>query len=138
WFEDQVYRNVHIVHSDDEPFNRGLDDYSKQQGSITVDGLFVEGRRAAPDFPIIQISDDNLSGSAESHFRRVTVTDAPGESPDAPIKALVNRGGGPRPTPTTAHGVPIYIHDFFGPGRDAKFVSTAAKDFGADHLTYRA
>jgi hypothetical protein len=137
WFEDQVYKNVHVVQSE-EPFNRGLDDYSKQHGSITVDGLFVEGRRFEPGLPIIQISDDNLSGSAESHFRHVTVTDAPGESRDTPAKALVNRGGGPRPRPTTEHGVPIYIHDFFGPGRDAKFVSTAARDFGADHLGYRA
>jgi hypothetical protein len=49
----------------------------------------------------------------------------------------VNRGGGSRPTPTTAHGVPVYLHDFFGPGRDAKVESTAARDFGADGLAYR-
>jgi G8 domain/Glycosyl transferases group 1 len=79
WFDNQVYKNVRIVRSD-EPFNRGLDDYSRQHGSITVDGLFVEGRRSHPELPVIQISDDNLSGNAESHFRNVTVTDAPGES----------------------------------------------------------
>ncbi len=136
WFDNQVYKNVRIVRSD-EPFNRGLDDYSRQHGSITVDGLFVEGRRSHPELPIIQISDDNLSGNAESHFRNVTVTDAPGESTTGGAKPLVNRGGGPRPAPTTERGVPVYMHGLFGPGRDAKIESTAARDFGADGLQYR-
>jgi hypothetical protein len=108
-----------------------------QHGSITVDGLFVEGLRSHPELPVIQISDNNLSGSAESHFRNLTVTDAPGEPTYVGAKPLVNRGGGPRPTPVTVRGVPVYIHDFFGPGHDAKLVSTAAKDFGADGLAYR-
>lgn len=136
WFDRHVYKNLHIAYSD-EPFNRGLDDYSMQHGSITVDGLVVESRRSQTALPVIQISDNNLSGSAESHFRGVTVRDVPGESTFAPAKPLVNRGGGPRPMPTTAHGVPVYLHDFFGPGRDAKVVSTAAKDFGEDGLAYR-
>ena len=136
WFDNHVYKNVRITRSD-EPFNRGLDDYSMQHGSITVDGLFVEGLRSHPELPVIQISDNNLSGSAESHFRDVTVTDAPGEPTYVGAKPLVNRGGGPRPTPVTVRGVPVYIHDFFGPGHDAKLVSTAAKDFGADGLAYR-
>ncbi|MDX2165614.1 MAG: G8 domain-containing protein [Deltaproteobacteria bacterium] len=136
WFDRQVYKNLRIAYSN-EPFNRGLDDYSLQQGSITVDGLEIVTRRTEPSLPIIQISDDNVSGRAESHFRRVAVREAPGEPASRPGKPLVNRGGGPRPTPTTAHGVPVYLHDFFGPGRDAKIVSTAARDFGADGLRYR-
>ena len=137
WFDRQVYKNLHINGSDKEPFNRGLDDFSSQHGSVTVDGLFVEGRRSSPGLPVIQISDNNLSGRAESHFRNVRVTDGPGESLDRPAKPLVNRGGAQRPAPTTARGVPVYIHDLFGPGRDAKVESTAAKDFGADGLRYR-
>ena len=135
WFDRQVYRNVRIAYSN-EPFNRGLDDFSKQHGSITVDGLSVESRRGDA-LPVIQISDDNLSGTAESHFRDVTVREVPGEPAYLPIRPLVNRGGGPRPSPTTPHGVPVYLHDFFGPGRGAKVVSTAAPDFGQDGLTYR-
>jgi len=134
WFEDQVFKNIHIVHSV-EPFNRGFDDESVQHGKITVDGLSVEGRADAA-FAVIQISDQNLSGDAESHFRNVTVTDEGTPSYLAP-KPLIDRGGGPRPAPTTAHGVPIYLHDFFGPGRGAKVVSSAANDFAADGLTYR-
>jgi hypothetical protein len=49
----------------------------------------------------------------------------------------VNRGGGTRPAPTTARGVPVYLHDFFGPGRDAKVQSIVAKDYRADGLEYR-
>jgi hypothetical protein len=136
WFENQVYKNLRIAHSG-EPFNRGLDDYSTQHGSITVDGLALEGIYDEVRFPFIQISDDNLSGSAESHFRNVEVVDAGEERKDSARKPLVDRGGGPRPTPTTEHGVPVYLHDFFGPGRGAKIESTAARDFGADGLAYR-
>src|SRR5262249_15860679 len=53
WFDNQVYKNVRISRSDAEPFNRGLDDVSRQDGSITVDGLFVEGRRSHPELPVI-------------------------------------------------------------------------------------
>jgi hypothetical protein len=134
WFDRHVYRNLRIAYSQ-EPFNRGLDDVSKQHGSITVDGLSVESRRAGT-LPVIQISDDNLSGTAESHFRGVSLRDVPGEPVYLAPRALVNRGGGPRPAPTTPHGVPVYLHDFFG-GRSAKVESTAAKDFGQDGLAYR-
>ena len=69
WFDKHVYRNLRIAYSE-EPFNRGMDDDGRQHGSITVDGL--RWRAAAqPAMPVIQISDNNLSGSAESHFRNV-------------------------------------------------------------------
>jgi hypothetical protein len=50
----------------------------------------------------------------------------------------VNLGGGPRPTPTTEKGVPVYVHDWFGPGHDAKVVSTKTKELKNDGLEYRA
>jgi hypothetical protein len=34
--------------------------------------------------------------------------------------------------------VPVYLHDKFGPGRHAKVVSTASKDYAGDGLKYRA
>ena len=49
----------------------------------------------------------------------------------------MNLGGGPRPTPKTALGVPIYFHDQFGPGRDAKIVSTKTRELKTDGLAYR-
>jgi hypothetical protein len=78
------------------------------------------------------MSDDNPGGTAESHFRNVKVIDRR----DGNKRALVNRGGGPRPTPKTPSSVPVYLHDWYGPGQDAKVLSTAAKDFGKDGLTY--
>src|SRR5262249_13102704 len=83
--------------------------------------------------PLIQISDDNPPGTAESHFRNVKVEDRR----DNNRRALVNLGGGPRPTPKTPKGVPIYLHDYFGPNRHAKVVSTRAKDLMTDGSSYR-
>ncbi|HKM54590.1 MAG TPA: hypothetical protein VJY33_14360, partial [Isosphaeraceae bacterium] len=42
----------------------------------------------------------------------------------------------PRPTPKTEKGVPIYLHDWFGPGRHAKVVSTKTKELKQDGLPY--
>ncbi len=130
-FDNHVYRDVTIRKTNTEPFNRGHDDDSIQYGNLTVDGLtFVD---CSSGMPLIQISDDNPTGSAESHFRNVRLVNWTGSS----HRALVNRGGGPRPTPKTAKGVPVYMHDWFGPGRHAKVVSTKAPDFSADGLRYR-
>ena len=130
-FDNHVYRNVTIRNTNTEPFNRGHDDLSAQYGSLTVDGLTFADCRSG--MPLIQISDDNMSGTAESHFRNVQLVNWTGDA----HRALVNRGGGPRPTPKTAKGVPVYLHDWFGPGRTAKVVSTKAPDFSADGLEYR-
>jgi G8 domain len=132
WFENHVYRHLRIAHTGTEPFNRGLDDESTQHGKITVDGLTFEDIGYGGQMPLIQISDNNPSGKAESHFRNVKVLGKrrPNRWP------LVNLGGGPRPTPKTPTGVPYYLHDYFGPGRTAKVVSTRAKDLMNDGHKY--
>jgi hypothetical protein len=83
--------------------------------------------------PLIQISDDNPTGLAESHFRNVKVIDRK----DRNRRALVNLGGGPRPTPKTPKGVPIYLHDWYGTGEHAKVASVKAKDLLGDGNEYR-
>jgi hypothetical protein len=83
--------------------------------------------------PLIQISDDNPTGLAVSHFRHVKVEDNKG----AEKRALVNLGGGPRPQPKTPKGVPIYLHDWYGPNQTAKVVSTRAKDLINDGSDYK-
>jgi hypothetical protein len=120
-----------ISQSDAEPFNRGHDDDSKQWGVLVVDGLTFAGHHMS-GMPLIQISDDNMTGDAESHFRNVKVI----ERKDDGKRALVNLGGGPRPQPTTPKGVPVYIHDYYGEGRHAKVVSTRAKDLINDGNKY--
>jgi hypothetical protein len=52
-------------------------------------------------------------------------------------RAIANLGGGPRPTPKTEKGVPIYFHDYFGPGRVAMVVSTKSGEFKANAGTFR-
>jgi hypothetical protein len=132
-YDRHVYRDLLISETDTEPFNRGHDDLSVQYGVLAVDGLTFAGNRYS-GMPLIQISDDNPGGTAESHFRNVKVVDRR----DRNRRALVNLGGGPRPTPKTPRGVPIVLHDWFGPGRHARVVSTRSKEFKADGLPYRA
>ncbi len=126
-FDRHVYRNITISRKgaggDAEPFNRGHDDDSVQYGTLTVDGLTFAGHQNS-GMPLIQMSDDNPTGLAESHFRNVQITDRKDEN----RRALLNLGGGPRPTPKTPRGVPVYVHDHFGPGKHAKVVSVRAND----------
>ncbi len=131
-YDHHVYRDLYIGKTNTEPFNRGLDDDSVQYGPLTVDGLTFEGIRSGDEMPLIQISDDNPTGQAVSHFRNVKVLDWTGTK----HRALVNLGGGPRPTPKTAKGVPVFLHDYFGPGRDAKVVSTKTHELHDDGLDY--
>ncbi len=124
-FDNHVYRNLTIRETSTEPFNRGHDDDSVQHGVLTVDGLTFDDCRSG-GMPLIQISDDNPTGRAVSHFRRVEV---PNWKDTSRGKAIVNLGGGPRPTPKTEKGVPVYLHDWFGPGRNALVVSTRSPEY---------
>jgi hypothetical protein len=130
-YDHHVYRNLRMIDTFGEPFNRGHDDRSIQYGPLTVEGLTFEGRCGNP---LIQISDNNPQGRAESHFRGVKVVARPEKLGKY---ALVNLGVSPRYEPTTPTGVPIYLHDYYGPGRHAKVVSTRAKDLLGDGNTYR-
>jgi len=133
WFENHVYRNIVIASTNTEPFNRGLDDRSLQHGSLTVDGLTFSDIRGGGNMPLIQISANNVSGKAESHFQNVKVV----SSAQGRQMALFNLGGGPRLTPKTPKGVPVFVHNYFGPGRHAKVVSARAKDLVGDGNRYR-
>ncbi|HEV3439576.1 MAG TPA: G8 domain-containing protein [Gemmata sp.] len=127
-YEGHVYRNLLISQTHTEPFNRGHDDLSIQYGMLVVDGLTFDGCRSG-GMPLIQISDDNPTGKAESHFRNVKTVNW---TDNSKAKALANLGGGPRPQPKTEKGVPIYFHDWYGMGRDAMVVSSRSPEFKAD------
>ena len=134
-YDNHVYRNMTINGDGSEPFNRGLDDDSIQYGPLTVDGLTFTNVRGYPySIPLIQMSDDNPTGKAVSHFRNVKAIRF--DSTDR--RPVVDTGGGLHITPETAHGVPVFLHDYFGPDRHAKIEATDAKDFAADGLKYRA
>lgn len=137
-FDRHVYRNIEMSQSgtsgDAEPFNRGHDDDSIQYGMLTVDGLTFSGFHNS-GMPLIQISDDNPTGKAESHFRNVQVT----ARRDNNRRALVNLGGGPRPQPKTPISVPIYVHDYYGSGKTAKVVSTKSGEIRSpEGKTYKS
>jgi hypothetical protein len=116
-----------------EPFNRGHDDLSIQYGSVTVDGLTFDGCRSGR-MPLIQISDDNPTGAAVSHFRNVKLVNWNDKTKS---RALVNLGGGPRPKPKFEKGVPIYLHDWFGAKRHALVVSTKSPEYAARSAEFR-
>jgi hypothetical protein len=132
-YDQHVYRNVTISETNTEPFNRGHDDLSVQYGVLVVDGLTFAGIRSGSSMPLIQISDDNPTSTASSHFRNVKTVNWSGSKD----RALVNLGGGPRPQPKTEKGVTIYLHDWFGPGKHAMVVSTRSPEFKATPAAYR-
>jgi hypothetical protein len=133
-YDNHVYRDMYIGKTDTEPFNRGHDDDSVQYGVLTVDGLTFDGIRSGDFMPLIQISDDNPTGNAVTHIRNLKVENWTGSK----NRAIVNLGGGPRPTPKTEKGVPIYVYDYFGEGKHARIVSTKTKELKNDGLEYRA
>jgi hypothetical protein len=132
-FKNHVYRDIHLIDTDGEPFNRGMDDASAQFGSITVDGLRIEGFYHGNSVPLIQMSDNAPAGPVESHFRNVSWTGGHGGG----HRAIFDLGGGARVDPVTAAGVAYYLHDYYGPGRDAKIVSRKAAALLADGHEYR-
>ncbi len=133
-FDGHVYRNVLISQTHTEPFNRGHDDLSVQYGSLTVDGLTFDGCRSG-GMPLVQISDDNPSGKAATHFRNVKTVNW---TDNTKAKAIANLGGGPRPTPKFERGVPIYFHDWFGPGRHAQVASVKSGEYQSNPKAFRA
>ncbi|CAN5241972.1 hypothetical protein BH11PLA2_BH11PLA2_09930 [soil metagenome] len=133
-FDNHVYRKVYIGHTGTEPFNRGHDDDSVQYGVLTVDGLTFDGCRSG-GMPLIQISDNNPTGNAVTHMRNVKTTNW---SDNSKQKAIVNLGGGPRPTPKTEKGVPIYLHDYYGPGRHAMVASTKSGEYKANAAAFHS
>jgi len=140
-FDNHVYKNVHLSNAGGEPFNRGMDDAACQVGSFTVDGLRIDGIGGNDQVhPAVHMSDLNLSGKAESHFRNVVVngpTTNAGKPGPRGTRPAFNRGGSTRVDPIIDRGVPYFIHDYFGPGRHAKIVSTKSTDLLKDGNEYR-
>jgi hypothetical protein len=129
--ERHVYRDLVISETPDEPWSASHSDHSIQHGVLAVDGLVFENIRSTYD-NLIPLTHLNASGSASSHFRNVKLVNWSGSN----RRALVNmyEDDSLKPAPK---GVPMYFHDYFGPNRHAKFVSTRAADLLADGNAYR-
>lgn len=141
-FDNQVFKNLHLSQAGGEPFNRGMDDASAQAGRIAVDGLRIDDINGNDQrHPAVHMTDNNLSGKAECHFRNVVVASSSikgGQPGPRGTRPAFNRGGTARVDPFVDKGVPYYIHDYFGPGRHAKIISTKAADLLKDGNEYRA
>ncbi len=132
-FDNHVYKNLSIDSTNTEPFNRGHDDLSIQFGGLTVENLTFDNIRSGAGMPLVQISDHNPTGAGITHLKNVKVANWK----TTKGAAMVNLGGGPRPEPKTEKGVPIYLHDYFGPGKHAMVVSTRSPEYKADPKGYR-
>lgn len=128
-YDRHVYKNLTISQTNTEPFNRGHDDLSVQYGPLVVDGLIFSGLKGSA--PIIQISDDNPTGKAETHIRGLELV-------NNAVKSVIDTGVGPKPKPKTTTSVPIFVHDWFGPGVHAKVVRVNSGDLKSDGLNYAA
>ena len=135
-FDHHVYRNLRISQTNSEPFNRGLDDRSEQHGPVTVDGLTFSGLSRS-GIPFIQLSDYNVNGGAETHVRNLKIENRRDGDDDARRRPLVDMGGGARTNDPELAGVPVVVHDLFGEGKHAKFVSSRDVQYTRDKARYR-
>ncbi len=129
-YDHHVFKNLFLTDTDEEPFNRGHDDDSIQYGPLAVDGITFSGLHPS-SIPLIQISDDNPNNT-ETHIRALKIVNPH----DKGTRAIVNLGGGTRPTPKTATSVPVYLHDYYGTGLTAKIISTKSRDLTGDGFKY--
>ena len=73
---------------------------------LAVDGLTFENTRGYKrSNPLIQMSDDNPTGKAVSHFRNVKVLRRDAKDP----RPVVNTGGDAHVTPKTPHKSPCIL-----------------------------
>ena len=98
-----------------------------------MDGLTFSGHHNS-SMPLIQITDHNPTGTAETHIRNVQVINRQ----DNNRRALVNLGGGPRPQPKTPTSVPVILHDFYGSGRHARVVSAKSGEVKTEPAVYKS
>jgi G8 domain len=122
-FDRHVYRDLKFINNS-MPFAPGYNGASIQLGGLTVDGLTFEYGYGGG--PVIYLAENNPTGKGESHFRNVRVIKhkdsrwtMTGRFDYRETYAGVNQ---------TWTGVPIYFHDYFGPGKTAKVLSVGAQD----------
>lgn len=128
--ERHVYRDLVISETPDEPWSSSSSDESIQHGVLTVDGLVFKNIHSTYNM-LIPLTHYNASGTAASHFRNVKLVNWTGGDD----RALANLYNDKSLRPT-AKGVPMYFHDYFGPNRAAKVVSSLATDLLGDGNTY--
>jgi hypothetical protein len=119
-----------------EPLHRIIHDGGGTMGGklrLTVDGLTFEGIYGAGD-PLIHIFD--LGAIARTaHFRNIKHADRVGGSKRELLHVSPVVSAPPK---TPQEVMPVYLHDYYGPGRHAKVVWIHSKHYVNDGLKYRA
>jgi hypothetical protein len=146
--DNHVYRNITISGRSNtafaavsagplpstEPHHRIIHDGGGTMGGklrLTVDGLTFEGIYGAG--ALINIF-DIAAVSKEAHFRNVKHDDRLGGSKREllHVSPVV-----PVPPKSPQDVMPVYLHDYYGPGRHAKAVWIHSKHYASDGLKYR-
>jgi hypothetical protein len=131
-FDRHVYRDVKFTEIS-LPFAPGYNGASIQNGKLTVDGLTFD--YAYGTGPGIYLSENNPTGKGEAHFRNIRVIQR--KATGWTMTGLFNYRETSPGIKQTWTGVPVYFHDYFGPGKAAKVLSVKAREVVAGGNKFR-
>jgi hypothetical protein len=131
-FDRHVYRDVKFTEIS-LPIAPGYNGGSIQNGVMTVDGLTFDYSYGKG--PVIYLSENNPSGKGESHFRNIRVIQR--RTSGWTMTGLFDYRETYDGIPQTWTGVPMYFHDYYGPGKTAKVLSAKAKEVAASADKYQ-
>jgi hypothetical protein len=122
-FDRHVYKDVKFTEIS-LPFAPGYNGASIQTGVMTADGVTFEYSYGKG--PGMYLSENNPSGKAESHFRNIRVIKT--KDPGWTMTGLFDYREKYDGIDQTWTGVPMYFHDYFGPGQTAKVLSVKSQE----------
>jgi hypothetical protein len=131
-YDRHVYRDVKFTEVS-LPFAPGYNGGSIQNGGLTVDGLTFE--YAYGTGPGIYLSENNPTGKGESHFRNIRVIQH--KTTGWTMTGLFDYRETCTGMDQTWTGVPVYFHDYFGPGKTAKVLSAKAPEVASEGDKFR-
>src|SRR5262249_34952096 len=115
------------------PFAPGYNGASIQNGALTVDGLTFDYHYGRG--PGIYLSENNPTGKGESHFRNIRVIKRKDDG--WTMTGLFDYRETYQGIDQTWTGVPVYFHDYCGPGKAAKVLSVKARELATGGSKFR-
>jgi hypothetical protein len=131
-FDRHVYRDVKMTEIS-LPFAPGYNGASIQNGVLAVDGLTFDYLYGTG--PGIYLSENNPTGKGEAHFRNIRVIQR--RTTGWTMTGLFDYREPYTGIEQTWTGVPVYFHDYFGPGKAAKVLSVKSQEVAAGGDRYR-
>jgi hypothetical protein len=130
-FDRHVYRDVKITEVS-LPIAPGFNGGSIHNGPMTVDGLTLDYSYGTG--PFVYLAENNPTGKGEAHFRNVHVIKR--KAPSSTMTGRFDYRETYADYKQTWTGVPFYFHDYFGPGKTAKVMSSEAQEVAAEREKY--